>query len=228
NGSSSAAFTARGGLFESASKGGFVERADALISMGGPGMGGSRRWTPEAAAELARLTNIANNVEKADFEANTSTQAKNSQTQPAKLAGQAFWGRNLFPTRRKSECDLDPRDLNREFEKEAKAAKRAENLLILEKYLLAKEQPPTHLLPTRKSVTFLLGNYSSKESRASKEPCAKKRAKTWPRLTGGSLFTIAEREKENENPNGKGSGGNSHRETFKTLVRRLTGTGKNR
>lgn len=250
--SSAAAFTAHdGGLFESAFKGGFIERADALIFMGGPGMDmrGSRRWTPEAAAELARLMNLVNDAySDADFEENTRAdpQANFETRQSATLGHYLFWGRNLFPKWRKPKQHEDPRNLNKKFEKEAKAVKRAEDSLFLERLLAkeplpAKEQQPTthhHSLPTRKSVTFLLENYSSKESKQSKESkeaeefvdpsSAKKRARTWlrlPGLPGGSSFTTVAGRKENEDPNERGLRGNWHGGRLKGLVRRLTGTG---
>ena len=260
-GFSSAALHVTGGLFESGLHGGLVERADALISMGGPGMGmsGSRRWMPEAAAELAILTNMVNVTDsKADLETSTISTHSNPETKPetrsAKLRHHLFWGRNLFPSRRKSEQhEDDPRDFNREFEKEAKAAKRADELLFPEKFL-ARDQPQefafaTHSsLPAGKTKTgfgfMSLG--SSKESKASKEPNAKKRtekrARTWHGLSVGSSGSLLDlmAGKENEDPNvghprgssvgnlggssGGGSKGGSKGQGLKGLVRRMTGS----
>lgn len=210
-GFSSTPFYAYGGLFESAFKSGFIERADALVSIGGPGMGRSGKWTAEAKFELANVGTLAYN-----------------------------FCRNLFPTRHEhsefEHREEDPRAFNRTFEKEAKEAKRVENLAVLEK-LIGKghDQHGTHhhSLLARKTVfdSYAGGRRKKSMSKGSEKGNAKraKRAKTWHgSLFAGSAkknFPLAKEEKED--PNG-GDARDVRRASIKGLVRRVTGSWRGR
>ncbi|EGO61568.1 hypothetical protein NEUTE1DRAFT_14524, partial [Neurospora tetrasperma FGSC 2508] len=240
HGSVSATFNAHGGLFESAFQGGFSQRADAIISIGGPGMGGDRQWTSETTCELAMVvggTLGRGNQDIAHLDANPE---EGKHTGP--MDNIPWRNKNLFLARKRGDpdylYDLDPRDFNRRFEEQARAAKqaeeeaarkRAEALLAFEKlYVLAREdlQPlrsakelsTTHSWPARTKLYFYDTFASSKKS---KEPTTERpvqSAKTWPVR---NLFT-AKKRVEDFYSRAKESHMDAESETFGSIVKKFT------
>ncbi|KAK3501971.1 hypothetical protein B0T13DRAFT_487919 [Neurospora crassa] len=231
-GSISATFNAHGGLFESAFQGGFSERADAIISIEGPGMGGDRQWPIEATFELAKVTN-SDDIAHLD--------AHPEEGQHTGMMDNIRWrNENLFLARKKgdSDYDLDPRNFNRQFVKQAREAKqaeeeaarkRAEALLAFEKlYVLpredlqpsrsAKELSTTHSRPARTKSYFFDTFASSKKPKESTTERLVQSAKTWPVR---NLFT-AWKKVEDFNSRAKELHMDAESETFGSIVRKFT------
>lgn len=186
-------------------------------------------WTSEATFELAK---VANSDDIAHLDANP--EEKHAET----MGNVAWRNPSLFPAREKggSDYDLDPRDFNRQFEKQARAAKqaeeeearkRAEALLAFEKlYALAREnlQPSakeifaTQSWPARTKSYF---NDTFASSKKSKEPTTERpaqSAKTWPVR---NLFTLKE-TLEDFNSRATESHMDAANETVGSIVRKLT------
>lgn len=238
-GSVSATFNAHGGLFESTFQGGFSERADALIPIGAPGMGGDRQWTSRTTCELAMI--VGGTLVDQDIAHLDANPKEGKHTGP--MDNIRWRNKNLFLARKKGDpdylYDLDPRDFNRRFEEQARAAKqaeeraakkRAEALLAFEKlYVLAREdlqplrsakEPSTtrSTWPARTKSYFYDTFASSKKS---KEPTTERpvqSAKTWPVR---NLFTVKKRV-EDFYSRAKESHMCAESETFGSIVKKFT------
>lgn len=195
-------FYAHGGLFESAFRAGFVDQTNALVSIGGPGMGSNGKWTAEAAAELANVGTLAHRL-----------------------------CRNLFPARQHSGSDQDAGAFNRKFENEAKEAKRAENLAALEKMITSQEISTTkEHLGLKLLHAARTGLVSLDTSKGSKSKDMARRARTSHGRSFFPAMKVdqTKKRKENEVPNGKNEQRDSHGEKLKGLVRRVTGSWRGR
>ncbi|KAK3498896.1 uncharacterized protein B0T23DRAFT_400613 [Neurospora hispaniola] len=239
HGSVSATFNAHGGLFESAFQGGFSQRADAIISIGGPGMGGDRQWTSETTCELAMV--VGGTLVDQDI---AHLDANPEEGKHTKTMDNIRWrNKNLFLARKRGDpdylYDLDPRDFNRRFGEQARAAKqteeeaarkRAEARLAFEKlYVLAREdlQPlrsakepsTTHSTWPARTKSYFYDTFTS--SKKSKEPTTERpvqSAKTWPVR---NLFT-AKKKVEDFYSRAKESHMNAESETFGSIVKKFT------